>query len=92
MPYKDPDRKRQWEKEHREERNAKRRKYILSRSAETAGIDDQLPDPNSAHVPLTSTNVSIGAMMVLAFLLIGFILMRRSGSSLAPQRADDVHN
>ena len=25
MPYKDPERKRQWEREHREQRNAKRR-------------------------------------------------------------------
>ena len=28
MPYKDPERKRQWEREHREERNARRRKAV----------------------------------------------------------------
>jgi hypothetical protein len=30
MPYKDPKRKRQWEQEHREERNARRRKLPLT--------------------------------------------------------------
>jgi len=30
MPYKDPERKRQWEQEHREERNARRRKQPLT--------------------------------------------------------------
>jgi hypothetical protein len=33
MPYKDPERKRQWEREHREERNAtRRREYLVARS------------------------------------------------------------
>jgi len=30
MPYKNPERKRQWEQEHREERNARRRKQPLT--------------------------------------------------------------
>lgn len=30
MPYKDPERKRQWEQKHREERNARRRKQPLT--------------------------------------------------------------
>ncbi len=30
MPYKDPERKRQWEREHREERNARRRKHTVT--------------------------------------------------------------
>ena len=30
MPYKDPERKRQWEREHREERNARRRAQPLN--------------------------------------------------------------
>ena len=30
MPYKDPELKRQWEQEHREERNARRRKQPLT--------------------------------------------------------------
>jgi ferric-dicitrate binding protein FerR (iron transport regulator) len=29
MPYKDPERKRQWEEEHREQRNARRRTHRL---------------------------------------------------------------
>lgn len=30
MPYKDPERKRQWERDHREQRNANRRKQQLA--------------------------------------------------------------
>jgi hypothetical protein len=54
MPYKDPERKRQWEREHREERNARRRKSISSRSPEPSSIDAPLTDPNSVQTPLTS--------------------------------------
>jgi len=38
MPYKDPDRKRQWEREHREQRNARRRiQHQDGRAARPAG-------------------------------------------------------
>ena len=52
MPYKDPERKRQWEREHREERNARRRTQRLSVGS------GQLPvsKPNPARVDALLTN------------------------------------
>ncbi len=35
MPYKDPERKRQWEREHREQRNARRRALRVTAQADT---------------------------------------------------------
>ena len=85
MPYKDPERKRQWEREHREERNARRRKSLSRSSPENSDIDAPLPDPKSTQVPLNSVNVATGVMMMgLAFLLTKFILMWRFGSSTRP--------
>lgn len=42
MPYKNPERKRQWEREHREERNARRRKAVeaLARGKRRALVVD----------------------------------------------------
>jgi hypothetical protein len=79
MPYKDPERKRQWEKEHREERNARRRKSTSNYSSEPPGID-----PNSAQAPLTGMSVAIGGIMGFVFLLTAIILMWRFGSSADP--------
>ena len=84
MPYKDSERKRQWEREHREERNARRRKSTSSCSPEPSGVDAPQPHPNSAQVPLTSMNVAIGVMMGLAFLLTVLIAKWRFASSTDP--------
>jgi hypothetical protein len=84
MPYKDPRRKRQWEREHREERNARRRKSLSSQPPESSGIAIPLPDPNSAQVPVTNMNVAIGGMLGLAFLLAVFITIWRLGSPTDP--------
>lgn len=81
MPYKDLEPKRQWEREHRQERNARRRKSMSNRSIEPAGVDAPLPDPNSAHVPLTGMNVVMSVMMGLASLLTVLIVMWRLRSS-----------
>ena len=82
MPYKDSERKRQWEREHREERNARRRKSMSSRSPEPSGIDASPHHTNSTQVPPTSMNVAIGVMMGLAFLLTVLIAMwGRAGST-----------
>jgi hypothetical protein len=84
MPYKDPECKHQWERDPREERNARRRKSISSHSPEPLDTDAPLPDPNSAQAPLTSTNVVIGGIMGLAFLLTVLIIIWRFGSSAHP--------
>jgi ferric-dicitrate binding protein FerR (iron transport regulator) len=47
MPYKDPERKRQWEREHREQRNAGRRmQHITARSGQQS-VSKPAPDPVS---------------------------------------------
>ena len=84
MPYKDSERKRQWEREHRKERNARRRKSMSSRSPAPSGVDAPLHDPNFAQVPLTSMNVAIGVMMGIAFLSTMLIAMWRFASSTDP--------
>ena len=84
MPYKDQERKRQWERDHREERNARRRKSISSHSSEPLDTDARLPDPNSAQVTVTSMNVAIGRMMGLAFLLTVLIVIWRFRSYAHP--------
>lgn len=53
MPYKDPERKRQWEREHREERNATRRNQRLAGPNLT-------PDPILAQEPSTGWKVAAG--------------------------------
>jgi len=65
MPYKDPELKRQWEREHREERNARRRKF--SSKSEPSNLDTPLPDPNSAQLTLSSMSVATGIMRDLRF-------------------------
>ena len=51
MPYKDPERKRQWEREHRKERNARRRNHGLA-------VPNRLPDPILAQEPSTGWKVA----------------------------------
>lgn len=79
-----PGSKRKWEREHREERNARRRKYMSSHSSEPSGRNVPLPDPNLAQVPVTIKNGAIGGMKGLALLLTALILVWRLGSSIDP--------
>jgi hypothetical protein len=84
MPYKDPERKRQWEREHREIRNAGRRKSTSVHSTQALDVDAPLSDPNSAEVSQPSVNVAGGLMIGLAFLLTVLIVIWRFGSSPEP--------
>ena len=45
MPYKDPERKRQWEREHREQRNAMRRTERLPSGRDAQVFQMQSPTP-----------------------------------------------
>jgi hypothetical protein len=47
MPYKDPERKRQWEREHREHRNAGRRVRRLNARSVHQSVSKPAPDPVS---------------------------------------------
>jgi hypothetical protein len=45
MPYKDPERKRQWEREHRQQRNAQRKLQRLPARSGHATVSKAEPDP-----------------------------------------------
>ncbi len=45
MPYKDPERKRQWEQEHRERRNTRRKTQRLAARSGHASVPNAEPDP-----------------------------------------------
>jgi len=62
MPYKDPERKRRWEQEHREQRNARRRK--------TVRVSADLSPNAEAVQARTGVNVAFGVVAGLSFLLI----------------------
>lgn len=90
MPYKDPNRKRQWEEEHREQRNARRRKnsadvrVVPAVSAQTRDIvtkprtrsAEQTPDPRSGQNSKTPTMqvVEVGAWLLAAVVVIVALL------------------
>ncbi len=57
----------------------------MSRHApDLSGVHVPLPDPSSAQVTATSTNVVFGGMMGLAFLLTVLIVIWRFRSSAHP--------
>jgi hypothetical protein len=71
MPYKDPERKRQWEREHREQRNARRR--ALRVTAQTVVTPKPVPDPPTSHQhtggwkDIFGLAVGVGILMLAAF-------------------------
>ena len=77
MPYKDPEHKRQWEREHREERNARRRRRPLLCTESTRGrvetpLSDAVLDQNSETVMKTVTATVLGLAFIALLLLTGW--------------------
>ncbi len=68
MPYKDPERKRQWEREHRELRNERRRTSRSTGLPEPSGVEAPMPDPISGQE-------SEPGMNMVVFLTIGFTFL-----------------
>ena len=68
MPYKDPERKRQWEQEHREQRNARRRTLQLAVSPGGSRYETPLSDP------ITNERSDSGANLI-PVLVIGFTFL-----------------
>jgi len=71
MPYKDPERKKQWEREHREERNARRRKQHLSapsRAKLAKPTHGPFPhqEPQSAWKAIAALVVGLGVVLLTA--------------------------
>ena len=70
MPYKDPERKRQWEREHREQRNARRRIPHLGVTAEPSSVEVSLPDPISGQEREPGVNMVVFLAMGFTFLML----------------------
>jgi len=62
MPYKDRERKKQWEREHREERNARRRENRLAERAFLARHDPAVPQE-----PQSTWKTVLGWVVTIAF-------------------------
>jgi hypothetical protein len=88
MPYKDPERKRQWEREHRVERNARRRKRQLLVVPSGPREPRPAPDPISNHPLNTTGNVVAGIVSLV--LVVAMILIARW--SVSGPRSDNAHS
>jgi hypothetical protein len=82
MPYKDPERKRQWERDHRQERNARRRKARLDFESRQPEMLGSAPDPISDQRAGITLNVMAGIVAIA--LAVGMILIAR-WSGAAPR-------
>ena len=67
MPYKDPEHKRRWEREHRQERNARRRKRFIHGVA-VPSVSTQL------HDPIPNENTQSAQLIIAAVIGIGVVL------------------
>lgn len=73
MPYKDPERKRQRERDHRQERNARRRKGRLDFGSKQPEMLGSAPDPISEQRASITLNVMAG--IVALALAVGIALL-----------------
>jgi hypothetical protein len=80
MPYKDPERKRQWEREHREERNARRRRPVFPAHM-TPNVPKPAPDPISNQEPGSAWEVMAGMIVVALAVGITLLMSWRTGAS-----------
>jgi hypothetical protein len=83
MPYKDPERKRQWEREHREERNVRRRRRRLPVVRNWPG-EAVLPDlitEQKAHASGNMIAALVVGTFVLALTLAAWRLIRNAPES-----------
>ena len=76
MPYKDPEHKRHWEREHREQRNARRRALRLS--PEIATTPKPVSDPASTQQPTSGWKDILGLAVGLGIAIAGAL----SGAAL----------
>jgi hypothetical protein len=70
MPYKDPERKRQWEQEHREQRNARRRTPRVAVSPIGPGFETTMPGPITDDRSDSSANLIPVLVIGFTFLVI----------------------
>lgn len=69
MPYKDPERKRQWEQEHREQRNAQHRKHEDLSVRVARIVQKAKPVPKTTDKPQGGWKVLVGLAVGLGVVL-----------------------
>jgi hypothetical protein len=85
MPYKDPERKREWEREHREQRNARRRmQHITARSGQQ-NIAKPSFDPVSDQKSEDTWKTILGWAIGIGVVLLGILAGVRIPDPLTPQ-------
>ena len=82
MPYKDPERKRQWEREHREQRNARRR--TLKLAAQPIVTPKAGPDPRPNEEPTSGWKVLAGLAVGLGILILATFAGARFPGNVGP--------
>ena len=90
MPYKDPERKRQWEREHREQRNARRRALRLT--AQTFVRRKPVPDPTPSQRPSGWKNILGLAVGVGIIILGGLAGLGTADFGVQEGRIAEYHN
>jgi hypothetical protein len=73
MPYKDPERKRQWERKHREQRNAKRRLQNTTVRSGQQSIAKPSPDPVSGQKTQVTWKTILGWAIGIGVVLLAAI-------------------
>jgi hypothetical protein len=82
MPYKDLERKRQWEREHCEQRNAQRRQRRFTTQSESIA-PKRVPDPVSAKETGSGWKIVLGFGVFLLALWTAMLGVNGFGSDLA---------
>ena len=77
MPYKDPEQKRQWERDHREERNARRRTSAPVRATGQTDVEHPIPSRIADQRKKTAGNI-VALLMGIAFLFTMLLVAWRS--------------
>jgi hypothetical protein len=73
MPYKNTERKRQWEREHREQRNARRRAQRHAARSGHPGVPKPAPDRVSGQKPQGTWKTILGWAVGIGVVLLAVI-------------------
>lgn len=72
MPYKNPENKRQWEQEHREQRNAQRRQRRLQMQRQPV-IPQRAPDPLIMEASASGWKVLLGFAVAVGIVVLAVL-------------------
>jgi len=88
MPYKNPEDKHKWEREHREQRNATRRMQRLNARSRQQSVPEPAPDPVSYQIPRGKWGTILGLVVGIGVVLFAAIAgVNPSASAPRPRQA-----